>query len=175
MILETQRLVLRPILESESHTLQRIFADPYVRKYLCDDEVFSLEQVEEMLRQSFKHFEEENFGLWFIQIKGESKVIGFVGLWYFFEENQPQLIYALLPEAIKKGYAAEAATQIIEYSFDELGFTYLLASCDRPNVESQKVAERLGMSRVEEKTIHGNPIVFFKKYRDENKTLPVNT
>jgi [ribosomal protein S5]-alanine N-acetyltransferase len=134
-------------------------------------------------KQSIKHFEEEKFGLWCIQLKGESEVIGFVGLWYFFEEKQPQLIYALLPEALKQGYATEAATRIIEYSFDELGYASLLASCDpcgiceaaRPNIESQKVAQRLGMRKVEEKTVDGNPIVFFIKHRDENLSLPVDS
>jgi [ribosomal protein S5]-alanine N-acetyltransferase len=162
MIIETHRLFLNPILESECSTLQMVLADPYVRKCLCDDKILSLQEVDEMLKQSIKHFEEEKFGLWFIKIKGESEVIGFVGLWYFFDEEQPQLIYALLPKALKKGYATEAATRILEYCFDELGYEYLLASCDQPNLESQKVAERLGMSRVEEKIVNGNPVVFFK-------------
>jgi [ribosomal protein S5]-alanine N-acetyltransferase len=151
MILETQRLILKPILESELDTFHKILVDPYVRKYLCDDRILPLQQVEEMLKQSQKHFEEERFGLWFIRIKGESEAIGFVGLWYFFEEKQPQLAYALLPKALKKGYATEAASKILEYCFDELGYEYLLASCDRPNLESQKVAERLGMRKKKKK------------------------
>lgn len=162
MIFRTQNLVLKPILESELSILHMIFADPYVRKYLCDDQVFSLQQVEEMLKQSIKHFEEEKFGLWFIRVNSESEVIGFVGLWYFFDEEQPQLIYALLPKAIKKGYATESATKILEYCFDELGYEYLVASCDRPNIESQKVAERLGMRKMKEETVNGSPIVFFR-------------
>jgi [ribosomal protein S5]-alanine N-acetyltransferase len=162
MIFETQNLVLKPILESELSTLHMIFTDSYVRKYLCDDQVFSLQQVEEMLKQSIKHFKEERFGLWFIKINSESEIIGFVGLWYFFDEEQPQLIYALLPKALKKGYATEAATKIIEYCFDDLGYEYLVASCDRLNVESQKVAERLGMRKVEEKIVNGSLIVFFR-------------
>ncbi|BBC26491.1 GCN5-related N-acetyltransferase [Pseudanabaena sp. ABRG5-3] len=115
-----------------------------------------------MLKQSIKHFEEEKFGLWFIKINSESEIIGFVGLWYFFEEEQPQLVYALLPKAIKKGYATEAATKILEYCFDELGYEYLVASCDQPNIASQKVAERLGMRKVEEKNVNGSPILFFR-------------
>lgn len=162
MIFETQNLILKPILESDLSTLHMIFTDSYVRKYLCDDQVFSLQQVEEMLKQSIKHFEEEKFGLWFININNESEIIGFVGLWYFFEEEQPQLVYALLPKAIKKGYATEAATKILEYCFDELGYEYLVASCDQPNIESQKVAERLGMRKVEEKNVNGSPILFFR-------------
>ena len=75
---------------------------------------------------------------------------------------QPQLVYALLPEATKKGYATEAATKILEYCFNKLGYQYLLASCDKPNLESKKVAERIGMREVEEKSVNGNPLLFFK-------------
>jgi [ribosomal protein S5]-alanine N-acetyltransferase len=162
LILESQRLLLKPILESQLYTLHNIFINPYVRKYLCDDRIFSLQQVEEMLRESQKLFNEQRFGLWFIETKGEQKIIGFAGLWYFFAENQPQLAYALLPEATKKGYATEASTRILEYCFNELGYQYLLTSCDKPNLESQKVAVRIGMQQVDEKNIDGNITVFFK-------------
>ncbi|MCC5638666.1 GNAT family N-acetyltransferase [Nostoc sp. CHAB 5844] len=162
MIFKTQRLALTPILESELSTLHLIVTDSYVRRYLCDDQIFSLQQVEEMLKQSIKYFEEQRFGLWLIKIDSNNEVIGFVGLWYFFDEEQPQLIYALLPKALKKGYATEAATKIQEYCFDELGYKYVVASCDLPNLESQKVAQRLGMKKVKETIVNGNPIVFFR-------------
>jgi [ribosomal protein S5]-alanine N-acetyltransferase len=138
MILETQRLVLRPIFESECSTLQRIFADPHVRKYLCDDEVFSLEQVGEMLKQSVKHFEEEKFGLWFIQVKGENEAIGFVGLWYFFEEEQPQLIYALLPEALKQGYALKPQLELLSIPLISLVILIFWQAAIAPTLSHRK-------------------------------------
>jgi ribosomal-protein-alanine N-acetyltransferase len=162
LILDTQRLQLKPILANELNTLHSILIDPYVRKYLCDDQVFSLQQTEEMLLQSQKLFEEQRFGLWFIETKNEQEIIGFVGLWYFFNESQPQLAYALLPKATKKGYATEAATKILDYCFNELGYQYLVASSDKPNLESHRVAQRLGMRKVEERIINGNPILFFR-------------
>lgn len=162
MIFETERLVLKEIVENDLNTLHQIFTDSYVRKYLCDGQIWSLDSVAEMLEQNTKLFAEKQFGLWFIETKSDREIIGFVGLWYFFEEKQPQLIYALLPTATKKGYATEAATKIIEYAFDELGFEYVVASCDRPNIESQKVAERLGMSQVEERMVNENPILFLR-------------
>ena len=161
-VFETQRLLLKPILESDLNVLHYIFINPYVRKYLCDDNIFSLKQVEEMLVESQKLFNEKKFGLWFIHTKDEKEIIGFVGLWYFFDETQPQLVYALLPEATKKGYATEAASKILEYCFDELGYQYLLASCDQPNFESRKLAERIGMRELEEKIVDGKPLLFFK-------------
>ncbi|MEG4207615.1 GNAT family N-acetyltransferase [Microcoleus sp. Pol7_A1] len=162
MIFETQRLVLKPIVESDLNTLHGMFTNFYVRRYLCDGEILSLQQVEEMLAENKKLFEENKFGLWFIETKNDREIIGFVGLWYLFEEVQPQLLYALLPKALKKGYATEASTKILEYGLNELGLDYIVASCDRPNIESLKVAERLGMRQVEERIMNGNPILFFR-------------
>jgi [ribosomal protein S5]-alanine N-acetyltransferase len=167
LLLETQRLQLKPVSEDELDILQHIFTDPYVRRYLCDGNILTLQQVEEMLRESQKLFNEQNFGLWLIRTKDNEEVIGVTGLWYFFGEEQPQLVYALLPQATKKGYATEAANRILEYSFDELDYPYLVASCDRPNLESRKVAERLGMSVVEERIVDSNPLVFFKLERSK--------
>lgn len=115
-----------------------------------------------MLIESQKLFDEQKFGLWLIETKDDKKTVGFVGLWYFFDEKQPQLVYALLPEATKKGYATEAATKIINYCFKELGYQYLLASCDQPNTESRRVAERIGMRLVEEKVVNGKLLLFFR-------------
>lgn len=162
LLFETERLRLKPILESELNILHSILVDPYVRKYLCDDKVLPLQQVEEMMIESQRLFEEEKFGLWLVETKNRQEIIGFVSLWYFFDESQPQLAYALLPQATKKGYATEAATRILEYCFNELGYEYIVASCDKPNLESHKVAQRLGMRKVEERIVNGNPLLFFR-------------
>ncbi|MEG4964990.1 MULTISPECIES: GNAT family N-acetyltransferase [unclassified Microcoleus] len=162
MILETQKLILKPIVESDLNTLHGMFTNFYVRRYLCDGEILSLQQVEEMLAENKKLFEESKLGLWFIETKNDREIIGFVGLWYLLEEAQSQLLYALLPKALKKGYATEASTKRLEYGLNELGLDYIVASCDRPNIESLKVAERLGMKEVESRIVDGNPILFFR-------------
>lgn len=161
MQLTTTRLILKPIQESELNTLHQMFADPYVRQYLCDDKILSQQQVQEILDQSIKNFTGQNFGLWFMTTH-QGEIIGFVGLSYFFDEAQPQLLYALLPQFTRQGYATEAATKILDYSFQQLGYTYLVASCDQPNIASQKLAVRLGMKQVDTRVINGNPIVFFR-------------
>jgi len=161
-ILETERLELKPIPLEQLSLLHKVFIDPYVRKYLCDDQTFSLEQIEAMLVESQLLFAEQKFGLWFIQTKQEKAIIGFVGLWYFFDESQPQLVYALLPESTKKGYATEAANKILEYCFEELDYLNLLATTDRNNLNSKKLAIRIGMKEIEERIVNGSSITFFK-------------
>jgi [ribosomal protein S5]-alanine N-acetyltransferase len=115
-----------------------------------------------MLQESLRLFKEEKFGLWLIETKNKAEIIGFVSLWYFFAENQPQLAYALIPKATKQGYATEAAQRILDYCFNELDYDYVIASCDRPNLESQQVALRLGMKQTEERIINELPTLFFR-------------
>lgn len=165
LLLETQRLFLEPVRDDELEILHHIFTDEYVRRYLCDNRIWSVEQVKEMLDESQRLFTEEKFGIWLIKTKCDRQAIGFVCLWYFFDESQAQLGYALLPDATKQGFATEAVLKICEYAFEQLGYEYLIASCDRPNLESQKLAQRIGMIFSEERTINDNPTVFFRLNR----------
>lgn len=160
--LETERLILKPVTVSDAKVLQRIFADEFVRKYLFDGEILESWQTAEFIALNDETFRGKKYGLWLIYSKETNEAMGFTGLWHFFDEIQPQLLYALLPEFTGKGFAAEAARKIIEYAFFELSFDYIDASCDAPNVESQRVAERLGMKKIKEATINKLPTVFFR-------------
>lgn len=162
LIFETQRLLLQPVADHDLDVMYEIFTNGYVRRYLCDDEIWSVEKIKQMLDESQRLFAEEQLGIWLIKTKYTQQTIGFICLWYFFDENQPQLGYALLPEATKQGFATEAAKKIMEYAFEQLNYKYLIVSCDQPNLESQKLAQRIGMKMVEQKTINASPTVFFR-------------
>lgn len=165
--LKTERLTLKPVTaENDLEILERIFTDAFVRKYLFDDLILEPSRVAEFINLSRESFSEKKYGLWLIALGETSEIIGFTGLWHFFDEAQPQLLYALLPEFTGRGFASEAARKIIEYAFNELSFDYLDASCDLPNRASQKTAENLGMKIYKQEETSGLPTVFF---RLENK------
>jgi ribosomal-protein-alanine N-acetyltransferase len=161
-ILYTERLTLEPFAIKDLALLHTTFTDPFVRKYLWDDEVISLEQTADILQTNSRHFENDHWGLWKIIVKADQGYAGFAGLWLFFDEHLPQLLYGLLPGKAKQGYATEAAQAVINYAFDHLTFPYLLASCDTPHAESKKVCERLHMQLVEEKNMNGKPTTFYR-------------
>jgi [ribosomal protein S5]-alanine N-acetyltransferase len=163
--LVTERLTLRPVTAENSEVFHGILTDPFVRKYLCDDTVLSPEQTGEFISDSERTFAERGYGLWLIERIDSGEIIGFVGLRDFFDEDRPQLLYALLPEFTGNGFAAEAAARVIEFAFSKLGFDYLEASCDAPNTASHKVAERLGMKKVKEEEKDGVALVYFRLER----------
>lgn len=163
---ETARLYLSPFEKGETDQLHELFTDSFIRKYLWDDEVLTFDQSEKVLNQSNDHFETDHWGLWKIQKKGSLIVMGFVGLWYFFEEPQPQLLYGILEKFSGQGYATEAAKEIVNYAFEQLSFTYLLAAMDEGHEASENVAKRIGMSFMEKKQAEGKETVFYKITKD---------
>lgn len=161
-VLETERLKLIPFDTSDLDLLYNTFTDSFVRKYLLDDEIISYDKANEFISVNEQQFNKENSGLWKIIVKEDNTYAGFAGLWFFYGEVQPQLLYGLLGDKTKKGYAIEASKAIIDHAFGKLGFHYLIAACDAPNTDSQKVCERLSMTMIEEKDINGKKIIFYR-------------
>ena len=161
--MDTQRLKLEPLLKEDLEIFYQINIHPFVRKYLWDDEIISKKLAEEILEESEGKHQTEKWGLWKIMLTENKVCIGYTGLWYFFEEPYPQLLYALLPEYTGKGYAGEAAQKIVDYAFAELQFDHISAATDGPNTKSIGVCEKLGFERLEEKIIDGKPTLFYRK------------
>ena len=160
--LHTERLQLIPLNQGDTELFYGINTSPFVRQFLWDDEMISMELALELMQKNEEHFTQSQFGLWKISARDEQTVMGYTGLWYFFDEAQPQLIYALLEPHAGQGYATEAAQRIIDYTFDQLRFTYLIAAMDKAHLASQQVAQRLGMRFVEERIEEGKPTVFYR-------------
>lgn len=162
LILSTARLILEPFIQDgDEKLIYNTFTNPYVRKFLWDDQMISEEVAKGIFEKNKKHFEDDFWGLWKIKIQHDGSFIGFVGLWYFFDEEQPQLLYGLLPDFKGYGYATEASLKVLHYAFEKLGFSYMVASCDKNNLPSHGVCLRLGMVYDCEKVIDDKPTVFY--------------
>ncbi len=159
-VLKTKRLTLTSFNPTDLDLLHNTFTDPFVRKYLWDDQIIDLEQTRKILQSNEDYLKKYNWGLWKITLNPQAEYVGFAGLWFFFEKTQPQLLYGLLPEFSKQGYATEASRTIIDYGFNKLNFEYLLAACNFENQASRKVCERLQMQLVAEKEMNGQITAF---------------
>ncbi|MBX2844010.1 MAG: GNAT family N-acetyltransferase [Flammeovirgaceae bacterium] len=161
-IFNTKRLRIQPFEITELALIHQLFTHPFIRKYLWDDVIISREKCLEILSENKSLFDEKKFGLWKITEKNHNRVVGFVGLWYFFDESQPQLLYGLLPEFTGIGYALEASKVIVDYALNTLCFSHLDAACDKPNRPSQKVVIALGMKLIKKEEKEGKSTVFYR-------------
>lgn len=166
MELATKRLRLVSMASADLDFFDETNNTPFVRRYLWDDEAVPRAVSGEILSGVERAFADAGWGLWKVLAPGGT-AIGYAGLWTFFEEPQPQLIYALLEDATGKGYATEAAGRVLDHAFNTLSFEYLDASMDVVNASSVHVCERLGFSLHAEREMDGKPTRFYRMYSNE--------
>ncbi len=160
-ILNTDRLHLSPFSIKQHASLHQLFTHPFIREFLWDDVIISPQETRKILEQNEQFFNKYSWGLWQLKLEHAAPPIGFVGLWPFFEQPQPQLLYGLLPDYTGQGLATEAAKKILAYAAKQLDFKFLTAATDIPNLASQKVLERIGMKKTEERIESGKATYFF--------------
>lgn len=167
-MLSTDRLSIIPFSEEDRSLLHRMFTDDTVRQYLWDDLLISEHEAEDILKVNDILLAKRQFGLWKVVRKEDQAVVGFTGLWFFFDEPQPQLLYGLMPAYFRNGYATEVAAAIIQYAFDQLGFSYVHAATDPENTPSNKVAKRLGMRLMQKRMMEGKMTMFWRIEKDSD-------
>jgi len=97
------------------------------------------------------HWNEHGFGQWVVEIPGEARFIGVVGL-STVSYTAPftpavEVAWRLARACWGRGYASEAAQAALDYGFGKLGLTEIVAVTVPANWRSRRVMERLGMTR----------------------------
>lgn len=148
---ETDRLIFRQINQSDFDELFRMNSDPIVMKYIGDGSTRNHEQMLKEIEMLTSYYTRRpGMGVWAIELKMSSKLIGAGGLTYNTEKAEVELGYRLLKEYWHNGYATEAAKELLKYAFRELKASKVIASAHGENFLSRKVLEKIGMKLVGE-------------------------
>jgi ribosomal-protein-alanine N-acetyltransferase len=165
--IDTARLRLRPLTADDLDNLHRLWTDPFVRKYIWDDEVISRERTASIIEKSTAMFETERVGLWGMYPRDRDTLIGFCGFWVFPNSSELQLFYGISPNQWGEGLATEAARAMITHGFQHCGFDRIIASADTPNTASHRVMEKAGMTFEKRAETAGHETVFYAISRDD--------
>ena len=146
MILETERLYLREMQQSDYTALCKILQDKdvmYAYEHAFDDI-----EVQEWLDKQIKRYHDFGFGLWAVILKETEEMIGQCGL-TMQDYNNKQVLeigYLFQKEFWHMGYASEAAISCKKYTFETLNVDEVFSIIRDTNLASQNVALRNGMS-----------------------------
>lgn len=146
MILETERLYLRKMEQSDFESLCKILQDEKVM--YAYEGAFSDEEVQEWLDRQLFRYQKWGFGLWAVILKETEKMIGQCGLtvqpWK--GDEVLEIGYLFQRQYWHNGYATEAAKACKQYAFEVLGAKEVCSIIRDTNIPSQNVAIRNGMT-----------------------------
>jgi RimJ/RimL family protein N-acetyltransferase len=143
----TARLQLRPWRDADYSAFAAMCADPIVMQYFV-----APMQADDAIRWAQARNAEisaNGWGLWAVEVTNQVPFIGFVGIWDNVSLNAVEVGWRLDHPYWHKGYATEAATAALDYGFDEVGLDEIVSCTAALNEPSQRVMQRLGMTRAE--------------------------
>jgi RimJ/RimL family protein N-acetyltransferase len=144
-MLETERLVLRPLSVDEADSLHRISNELNVRLYLWDNEHISEATIRSLIAHCDGMFSKEKIGVFGVRMRGREDLLGFCGFVRLKGMEESELWYELTQKVWGRGIASEAAWACVRYAFEEVGMERVIAGVDAPNTASLRVIEKLGM------------------------------
>jgi RimJ/RimL family protein N-acetyltransferase len=147
--LRTERLLLRRWREADLAPLAALNADPQVMEHFSAP--LTGAQSDALVARVERHFEQRGYGLWAVARHDDDALLGFTGLEPvgFDAPFTPVLEvgWRLARSAWGHGYATEAAHAALEHAFGALGVPEVVSLTAQTNRRSQRVMQRLGMTR----------------------------
>lgn len=163
-VLETERLTIRELEQTDLHDTHRILCEAF-------QETLPLEERREWLDwtiMSYKAYDglaQPNYGERAIVRKQDNRLVGAVGLVpalgpfgqlpYFTALNGQEdrffhpefgLFWAVDPACHRQGYATEAANALVDHLFKHMNLRRIIATTEYDNEGSMGVMKRLGMN-----------------------------
>ncbi len=148
MKIETNRLLLRPISQTDKGLIFKYRSDKETNKYQTwiPETIYD---VETFIRNVAKIINEAETWFQFVIIERQSgELIGDIGIHFFGEENMQVEIGCTLNKFFQnKGYATESIESVISYLFNDLNKHRIITSIDPDNTNSIKLVKRIGFRK----------------------------
>lgn len=147
-ILQTERLLLRQIINDDANEMFALRSNPDIMKYIprempktIDDAIKHIEFMQGLL-------ESNECINWGICMKEDNKLIGNIGYFRMQPENhRAEIGYMLDTKFHGKGIMQEALTEIIKYGFETMKLHSIEGVTDPENYASWKLLEKNGFIR----------------------------
>lgn len=147
MRLQTTRLVLRDMSETDLPNLREILTDPVAMA--AYEGPFDDSESQAWLDRNLQRYDEDGFGLWAVELRdAPGRMIGQCGITRQRLEDDDILEVGYLFHRAHwhRGFATEAATASRDWAFRQLDAATIWAKVRDTNVASMNVAIRLGMT-----------------------------
>lgn len=148
MILETERLFIRPVTIDDKNEIFEYRRDKEINKYqgwipekIEDVEVF-IGKVSKQINVPETWFQ------FAIVDKETQRLVGDLGIHFIdFENKQVEIGFTLNKDFQNRGFATESVKKVIDYLFNDLNKHRIITSIDPGNKNSIRLVERIGFRK----------------------------
>jgi len=150
LILESERLILRPFQEADIAPFAAYRSDPDIARYQSWEPPVTLEQAAKFVGE-MKNARPGVPGEWYQWAVERKAAAGLIGDCAFqimpHEPGQAEIGFSFARAYQGQGFAAEAAGRLLNYLFGDLGLHRVVAITDAENLAAARLLERLGLRR----------------------------
>jgi RimJ/RimL family protein N-acetyltransferase len=172
--LETDRLILRMLRESDLDAYAEMCADPEVMRFIGDGQPLARPLAWGNLALMVGHWSLRGYGLWAAEERSSGALVGRIGFWN--PEGWPgfEIGWMLRRSFWGRGYATEGARRALRYAFTQLWQPHVISLIHPDNTASIRVAQRLGERLLGPTEVLGKSALVYGITREEweaaNKT-----
>lgn len=145
-VLETERLILRPLKWEDREDMFAYGSDPEVTRYVTWYTHQKIEDTDEFIRTVLENYETGKLAPWAVEEKASGKMIGTAGyVGWQTRHFRGEIGYALARPYWNRGYATEITEPVLQFGWEQMKLIRIEARCMPGNIGSSKVMEKLGM------------------------------
>lgn len=140
MKLETERLVLKPIDESHVDDILKIRSNKITNQFVKRIPPKTNYDALDFILTIKKRVENKETFYWGISLKDQTNLIGTICLYRFSKDRkEAEVGYELLPDYHRKGIMSEALKAVLNFGFNELYLSEILAFTNKFNENSKSL------------------------------------
>ena len=149
-MIETKRLLLREMTEEDVEALYRVLGDRDIMQHYSY--TFDRDRVRAWIASNLERYRVFGFGLWAVCLKETGEMIGDCGLTMQLIGGQikPEIGYHIRADHQRKGYGAEAAIAVRDWTFNNTPFNLVYSYMKHTNEPSARTAMAYGCKQVDE-------------------------
>lgn len=156
LILETDRLLLRPLELSDAEDMFAMDSNPEVHKYLWQNPTKTVDETIKIIENVRSQYKRNNIGRFAAILKETNEFIGWTGIKYIddhIENGNTNFFdygYRLNEKFWGKGYATEASVAWLDYGFKQMNIDKMNAYTHSDNGASNHILQKIGMKFMED-------------------------
>jgi [ribosomal protein S5]-alanine N-acetyltransferase len=146
--LETERFLLRELVEADAPALFKYFSDPDYTRYLSFDTHMTIDQTKEFIAAMRELYQQKDSLRWAIQLKESQELVGTAGLHFWKREIRcAEVGYHIGKPYWGRGYASEVLRAMVKFGFQQMNLNRIEGYHNAGNDASGRVMQKLGFKQ----------------------------